>query len=395
MQSSLRNAVSRLASGIDRVFTKTALGAPRRDALGRAFDHAAQRRTLSAIASFYGRPEFLTRENALFPRPAAIAPEVVPVKNYGKQGMLLDLHWPSAFEPLWSTAALREHLQTLTAAELADFNISLDRDIAQQLGLDQSGELREKYLRAQANRTAHARWFRHIGAPRPCVVLIHGYMAGNYALEARLWPVRRIFELGCDVVISVLPLHGVRRSELRGYRPPAFPSSDPRFTIEGFRQLVHDHRALFDYLSAGRVSRLGVMGMSLGGYSAALLATLESSLQLGLLFVPLAAVEDFAHTAGRMPGDVTEQAALRDGLRNAYASISPFARPPQIAGERMVVVAGEADQVTGLVHAQRLAEHFAAELSVFHGGHLLQLGRDEAYAPVWQRLARFVEEGPL
>jgi pimeloyl-ACP methyl ester carboxylesterase len=393
MQSPLlEKALARLAGGVDEVFNRAALGT-RRDPGQRGLDRAGRARFLALIESFYARPEFLTRDNALFARPAAIAPEVVHVRDYASDGAVLDLRWPSAFEPLWSNAALVAHLQTLTAAEHSRLALPTYNDghaLARSLGIDQSAELRAKYLRAHANQTARARWFKHAGDPRPCVVLIHGYMAGTYAIEERVWPVRRIFDTGCDVVISVLPLHGLRRSAERGYRPPAFPSGDPRFTIEGFRQLVSDHRALFDYLRAGRVTRLGVMGMSLGGYSAALLATLESCLEFAMLLVPLAAIEE---RGAQLPGDASEQSALREGLRRAYWPISPFARSPLVAAAQSLVIAGEADQVTGLEHGQRLAAHFGAELSSFHGGHLLQLGRDQAFLPVWQRLASFASGG--
>jgi dienelactone hydrolase len=393
-----RKTVSQLARGLDRALAGTALNPPhrlRQRSRAESLDHAARMRGLSAIASFYDRPEFLTRENALLPRPLPIAPQVVRVRAYGKTGEVLDLHWPSAFEPLWSTTALLANIDQLSAEERVTLGWTADSSngsvaVARGLGLDQSAELREKYLRASANQTARARWFRHAGTGHPCVVLIHGYMTGTYAIEERMWPVKRLFQSGLDVVMTVLPFHGARRSEARGYWPPAFPSSDPRFTIEGFRQMVLDHRALFDYLLQGRVSSLGVMGMSLGGYGAALLATLESSLQFAVLFVPLAAIEEFAHRHGRMVGSDADQAAQRDALRRAQRPISPFARPSLVPGERVIVVAGEADQVTGLVDAKRLADHFGAELSLFHGGHLLHAGREQAFAPVWRLLRDYV-----
>ncbi|MET0386860.1 MAG: hypothetical protein ABW321_12915 [Polyangiales bacterium] len=384
----LRRTVTRLARGLDRAFSGTALNPPRRfTRVSRAeqLDHDARIHALEVIASFYGRAEFETRENALLPRPEPIAPQIVRARRFGTRGEVVDLQWPSLFEPLWSRQALADHLAALPARELEALNLPAS---GVQL-FDRSADLREKYLRAQGNRTAHARWFRHDGAPRPCVVLIHGYMGGSFALEQRLWPVKRLFRSGFDVVMTVLPLHGPRRAEARGYRPPAFPSSDVRFTIEGFRQLVFDHRAIFDYLHSAGIVRLGVMGMSLGGYSAALLSTLEESLRFGVLVVPLAAIEDFVHSNGRTVGAPTQQLAQHAALARAHSAISPYTRPALVPGERMVVVAGEADLVTGLEHARKLSGHFGAELSLFHGGHLLHAGREEAFAPVWRLLGAF------
>jgi hypothetical protein len=392
----LQRTVSQLAAGIDRAFAETAMNPPRAwrgRSRAEGLGHDQRLLALRVIASFYNRPEFLSRDSALLPRPRPITPRLSRVRAYGRSGQVLDLSWPSEFEPLWSEAAVAAHVESLASEAREALALPAGVDVSQALralGIDRSGELREKYLRARANQNAHARWFRHRDGPRPCIVLIHGYMSGHYAIEERMWPLRRLFESGLDVALTVLPLHGLRRAEARGYLPPSFPSSDPRFTIEGFRQLVFDHRALFDFLLAGRAASLGVMGMSLGGYSAALLATLESTLQFAVMFVPLAAIEDFAHRQGRMVGSVEQQLAQRDALGRAQWPISPFARPSLVPSDRSAVLAGEADQVTGLIQGRRLAEHFGAPLSLFHGGHLLHAGRSLAFVPAWRAIERAV-----
>jgi pimeloyl-ACP methyl ester carboxylesterase len=54
--------------------------------------------------------------------------------------------------------------------------------------------------------------------------------------------------------------------------------------------------------------------------------------------------------------------------------------------DRLLVVAGEADRITPFAHAERLADHFGARLERFVGGHLLQLGRSEAFRAVGRML---------
>jgi predicted alpha/beta hydrolase family esterase len=73
-------------------------------------------------------------------------------------------------------------------------------------------------------------------------------------------------------------------------------------------------------------------------------------------------------------------------LEQAYHLTSPLARPPLVAPERALVLGGKADRITPLSHARRLAHHFRAPLAAWHGGHLLQLGRDEA----WSRIGKLV-----
>ena len=401
--------MTQLARGLDLAFSGAALNPPplrsmfgvsleRASRVSRVpkhepLDHAARMRVLALIESFYSRPEHMSTENALLPRPAAVQPTQKRVRSYGDRGEIIDLHWPSAFTPLWSRAAVQAHVASLPETVQRALGFAPGAVNLSALGIDRSADLPEKYLRAQANQTARARWFKHAGPARPCVVLIHGYLAGNYLIEERVWPVKRLFQSGLDVVISVLPLHGARRAESRGYLPPAFPSRDPRFTIEGFRQLVIDHRALFDYLRLAGAGGLGVMGMSLGGYAAALLATVESSLRFAVFMVPLAAIEDFAHKSGRMTGDMAQQLAQRDALARAHPAISPFSRPSLLPSSRVITVAGESDLVTGLDQAHKLAQHFGGPMSVFHGGHLLHAGREVAFEPVWQMLKDVANSG--
>jgi len=389
----LRRTVAQLAKGVDRAFAGTALNPPnviRRNSSAEGLSVSQRMRGLAAIEAFYDRPEFRPRHSALFPPPDMIHPSIKRVRGLGSVGEVLDLTWPSGFTPLWSSQRMAERLSEMPAAALQELGFG-GRTIEQimgELGLDKSGELVDKYLRGLRNQQAHARWLRHLDRPRPCVVLLHGYMSGSYALEERMWPVRQLFDSGMDVVLSVLPFHGPRRSEARGWRPPAFPSSDPRFTIEGLRQLVRDHTALFDYLLDGRVLSLGVMGMSLGGYGASLLATLDERLAFGVFVIPLAAIEEFAFTHGRFIGSTTEQHTQRAGMQAAHRTVSPFSRPPLVKGDRVVVLAGQSDLVTGVEHARRLSEHFETELTLFEGGHLIQFGRSRAFEPVWAMLRR-------
>jgi len=394
-RSLLEHTVGQLARGVDRAFAQTALrpsALARRASRAESLAPAQRMRALELVRAFYAGPDTLERHGRFLPQPAPISPALTRVRKLGREGEVLDLQWSSEFEPLWSLADLQARLDAMGAEDLARASLPERPDAAallRELGIDQRAGLREKYLRSNANRTAHARWFRHASGPRPCAVVLHGYLGGNFALEERVWPVRRLFEGGLDVMLTVLPLHGARRSEARGFLPPAFPSSDPRFTIEGLRQLVFDHRALFDYLraaGAGAATGLGVMGMSLGGLGAALLSTLESDLRFSVLWIPLAAIELFAHDHGRMSGDAPQQLAQREALRAAQWSVSPLARPPLVAAERVVIVAGEHDQVTGLHHAQRLAEHFGTDISRFAGSHLLPFGRERAFEPVWSML---------
>jgi dienelactone hydrolase len=377
---------ARLARSVDDLFCSAALNPPklmRRRSSAEGLGHDQRMQALAAIGAFYARPEFLEPSGSFFPSPPPIRPVLTLRRDLGPEGEVIDLRWPSAFEPLWSRAAM----EALLASGAGDAEQRALSDI-RELRFDRSGELADKYLRAVRNQTCHARWYRHRGGGRPCAVILHGYMAGAFAIEERVWDVPKLFQMGLDVLITVLPFHGPRRSERRGFLPPAFPSNDPRFTIEGFRQVVCDHQAVFAYLRREGVSELGLMGTSLGGYAAALLATVEPELAFVVLFIPLASTEDFALRHGRLTGTSDQQDSQYQALRAAQWVVSPFARAPRIAPEQVLVIAGGSDLVTGSHHAERLAEHFSAPIVTFPGGHLLHFGRVHAFEAVHALLRR-------
>jgi pimeloyl-ACP methyl ester carboxylesterase len=292
-------------------------------------------RALAAIEEMYRCEPHVD----FFPAPAPIRPRLDRVREVGHV-TVWDATWPSGYEPYASS-------------------------------------LRDAYLAFGNNHTARARLFL-AKEPRATVVLVHGYMGGQWLLEERQWPVSWLVRKGLDVAMPVLPFHAARGDG----GPPRFPGADPRYTNEGFRQAAHDLRGLMAFLRARGAPHVGVMGMSLGGYTTALLATLEPSLAFAVPMIPLASVADFASEQGRLTG-TPEQAKLQHAaLERANRVVSPLARPAAIPAERVLVIAAEADRITPVAHARRLAEHFGARLFTIEGGHLLQLGRGEAFREV-------------
>jgi len=247
-------------------------------------------------------------------------------------------------------------------------------------------DLRPRWMRYPENQQVHARWIRGGEAPRPTVVLLHGYLGGNLALEERVWPVSWMLSRGLDVVLGVLPFHGPRRRAGR-LSPPPFPGGDPRLTIEGFRQAVRDLRVLVRWLRAEGAPAVGAMGQSLGGYASALLATAEP-LEFVVPFIPLASIADFARESGRLVGTATQQRMQHTLLEEVYAIVSPLARPPRVPEDARLVVAADADAITPIDHAKKIATHFGAPLETFAGGHLLQIDRGEGFRAVGRMLGR-------
>jgi pimeloyl-ACP methyl ester carboxylesterase len=250
----------------------------------------------------------------------------------------------------------------------------------------------ERYARTSENQAAGVRFFAS-GEKRPVAILIHGYMAGSYQVEQRLWPMQRLLRSGYDVALFTLPFHGVRANAARR-GAPEFPGSDPRFSNEGFRQVIQDLRCFVHWLREQGHPEIGVMGMSLGGYTAALLATVEPGLSFCVPVIPLASLADFAREQGELSRAPEVQAREHALLERIYRVVSPLDRKSLIVPSRTLVVAAKADRITPVAHARKLAAHFGSQLVSWHGGHLLQLGRNDAFRRV-ETLLREVRGRPI
>lgn len=314
-----------------------------------ALGHDERIARLAELQEIYDRSEHYADDSAFFPAPRPISPFVTPVRTIAGPGpgKVVDITWQSHFEPICES-------------------------------------VREKYLAHPKNLRGAARLFLHENSARPAVILVHGYLCGQFPLEERIWPVQWLFERGLDVALFVLPFHAVRTDD----RSPKFPGGDPRITNEGFRQAIYDLKTLIGYLRGRGAESVGIMGMSLGGYTTSLLATLDESLSFAVPIIPLASIADIAKNAGRFVGSPAEQEMQYAGLESVHRVVSPMARPSRIDKDRVLILAASGDQITPVDHARRLADHFGAPLETFHGGHILQFGRADAFRSVGRLLGK-------
>lgn len=234
------------------------------------------------------------------------------------------------------------------------------------------------------NHTCHARlWTSQHG--RPTIVLIHGWGQGNHRMSALAFDLPYWLRHGFDVAAFTLPYHGARAPGPSG---ALFPSGNPLRTNEAFGQAIHDARALAIALRARGASAVGALGMSLGGYTTALWASVAGLAERdagGLDFaVALIPAVSFANLMWRHGEDhPTRRRAVQAGidealLADAFAVHAPTTRPARLPPERLAVIAGRGDRITPPDHAEALAAHWGVEVGWFDGGHLAQLGRGDA-----------------
>ena len=225
---------------------------------------------------------------------------------------------------------------------------------------------RERWLGYTANSHVPALMLRHC-EPRPWVVCVHGALMGRGSVDLRLFRARHLHDdLGLNVVLPVLPLHGPRK-----HRDAGFPGEDVLDDVHAAAQAVWDIRRLMSWIRTQEPdSPIGLNGMSLGGYVTALVASLEDELTCAVLGVPVADLIDvLGRHAGLRDDDPRRQAlALAEPLGRM---VSPLSLLPRVPVQGRFIYAGVADR---LVHPRdqvvRLWEHWGRpEIEWYQGGH--------------------------
>jgi len=220
-----------------------------------------------------------------------------------------------------------------------------------------------------ANTREYALLLRH-PQPRPWLVCVHGTEMGRAAMDLALFRAWRLHgDLGLNVVMPVLPMHGPRARDLP--KGAVFPGEDILDDVHATAQAVWDIRRLLSWIRRQEPeSQVGLYGLSLGGYIAALVASLEADLTCAILGVPVA---DLVGLLGRHSG------LQRDDPRRRTMELaepigrmtSPLSLPPLVPMAGRFIYAGVADQV---VHPReqvvRLWEHWGKpEIIWYRGGH--------------------------
>lgn len=223
-----------------------------------------------------------------------------------------------------------------------------------------------------ANNRYAARVLRHPGAPRPWLLCIHGFRMGAALLDFSLFNPRWLHHrLGLNIIQPVLPLHGVRGVGSRS--GDCFLDGNLVDLTYAEAHTLWDLRRTLAWLRQQEERpRVGVYGVSLGGYNAGLLAGYDSDLDFVVAGIPAV---DFASALYRFmpPAHLSyfaaqgmDEARYRDMLR----VVSPLTRLPQIAKEHLHIFAGAGDRIVLPHHPVQLSRHWGVPVNWFQGSHL-------------------------
>jgi pimeloyl-ACP methyl ester carboxylesterase len=243
------------------------------------------------------------------------------------------------------------------------------------------------------NHLVHVEHWHHRDArPRTTVIALHGFGMGQPAFDAVALMAPALFAAGLDVALMTLPLHGARAPRTTRFSGQLFAHpSVPRIN-ESIAQAIHDVAGVTALLRERSAGPVGVMGLSLGGYVAALAAALMGELAFAIPIVAPACFGDLAHrfmAASRLYRGHEERALTREEFRAAYRVHSPLAHRPRMPTDRVLILAARGDRVVPAEHAAWLWEHWGGpRLAWFTGSHLVPFGRGDVRREILDFLAR-------
>ncbi len=257
-----------------------------------------------------------------------------------------------------------------------------------------NARIRKSYLSHEANRTVHGRYWKHQSGPRPTIIAVHGFGAEPYWINQWMFALPWFYRIGCDVLLVTLPFHGRRQGRGSMFSGHGFFSGGMSRVNEAFGQAVFDIRTFVSWLEREQgVDQIGVTGISLGGYTSALLAAVEPRLKFSIPNVPLVSLPDLV-LEWEPIGSILRTAMLVTGtsiksVRRALAVTSPLTYKPVIDRERLMIIGGVGDRLAPPKHSRLLWDHWGrCRIHWFPGSHIIHLDRGDYL----RRMGRFLNE---
>ncbi len=216
----------------------------------------------------------------------------------------------------------------------------------------------DRWLSYEQNRTAHA-WILRRQQPAPWLVCIHGFGMGNPKQDFRIFQAGRIHERhGVNIALVALPVHGPRSPG--GFNGDKFFSLSVVDFIHAETQAIWDLRRLIGWIRHQDATGISLFGISLGGYTSALLSGIERDIDSVITAVPptdmMAHIENFASTAEKRRSAIAGVDMNRN--RAVTSVISPLAFKPLVPREGRFIFGATGDQFVPIEQVHALWRHW-------------------------------------
>lgn len=228
----------------------------------------------------------------------------------------------------------------------------------------------ERWSGYHQNRTAVANVVRHPSGTRPWVIAVHGFCMGSPLMDFTGLHVGRIHrELGMNVALPVLPLHGPRKvTRLSGEALLSFQLMN---AVHGLTQAVWDTRRLISWVRTQGATSIALYGVSLGGYVASLVAGIEEGVDAVVAGIP---VSDFPvlfarHSPAHVRNRAIEHHIMDGTAEEVFRVVSPLAFAARVAHDRRFIFAGYGDRLALPEQAQALWSHWEEPSICWYAGN--------------------------
>jgi pimeloyl-ACP methyl ester carboxylesterase len=253
--------------------------------------------------------------------------------------------------------------------------------------------LRDQCRGFTRNNVVHAQHWRHDDGPHPTLCVIHGFMGSPYLFNGLFFSLPWFYRSGYDVLLYTMPFHGARAEKGSPFSGYGFFANGFSGFAEAMAQAVHDFRSIIDYLEFTGVDRIGLTGMSLGGYTSALIASVDDRIQTVIPNVPVVTPDRTVDEW--FPANKVVQ--LRSLLSHTDSELttaatqysSPLNYRPLVPKDRRLIITGLGDRLAPPEQAEMLWEHW--DRCAFHwfpGNHILHVSQPDYL----RRMTRFMRD---
>jgi dienelactone hydrolase len=178
-------------------------------------------------------------------------------------------------------------------------------------------------------------------------------------------------QLGMNLILPVLPLHGPRTIGRRS--GDGFLAGNVVDSVHAEAQAMWDMRRMLSWVRGQGARKIGVFGLSLGGYNTSLLASLDDDLACAVPGIP---ATDFTRLFWRHGPPLQiryiERMGLeRDAAHEVSSVVSPLNLKPKVPHEHRAIFGAVADRLVPADQVRDLWRHWDRPRIVWYqGGHV-------------------------
>ncbi|OBI97714.1 peptidase [Mycobacterium alsense] len=240
--------------------------------------------------------------------------------------------------------------------------------------------LRTRWSAWKSNNVVHAQHWRHDDGPHPTLCVIHGFMGSSYLANGRFFTLPWYYRSGYDVLMYTLPFHGPRAERCSPFSGFGYFAGGLSGFAEAMAQAVHDFRSIVDYLRHTGVERIALTGISLGGYTSALVASVDDRLDAVIpncpVVTPATMFDEWFPANKLMRLGLRMSNIGRDELLAGLSYHCPLNYRPLVDRDRRMIITGLGDRMAPPGQAAMLWEHWdRCALHWFPGSHVLHVSQ--------------------